>query len=419
MHIGRSSILVVAATATLVLTSVGAITAQPMPPSHDPWYTAPPSFELTQPGAVLRVRLAPGNLTSLVPNAWQAYNVLFRTTDSLYHPSWAVTTLFVPKSALNSSSTALLSYQIPYNTPAVDGSPSQLLYTTPTTDLTVTDIGTALGYGWHVSVPDFEGPLAAFGAGVQEGHAVIDSIRAVRSVGLGLADNARVALWGYSGGSIASEFAAELAIQYAPELSIAGVALGGLVANLTQGILQVSKTQFAALVPLGLLGITAQYPAAREYLLSQLNPSGPHNATGFLAALNLSVVKAFPVYAFQDTWSYLKSGKAVLQSPLLQPILQSQALLGYHGTPKAPLYIYKAIADEITPVASTDALVERYCGVGVSVQYLRNSVGGHLAEETNGDAYALEWLRQVFDGKEQGSGCVVKDVVWNTTASPI
>ena len=97
-----------------------------LPPSQDPFYTAPPGYQSSPPGAVLRVRLAPG-LTSVIGNTSAAYNILYRTTDSNYQPSWAVTTLYVPlvigggnatnATTSNSSSvapgSALLSYQVP------------------------------------------------------------------------------------------------------------------------------------------------------------------------------------------------------------------------------------------------------------------------------------------------------------------
>lgn len=81
-----------------------------LPPLEDPFYTAPKGFEDASPGEILRVRIAPGNLTTLVTNSSQAYHILFRTTDSRYQPSWAVTTLFAPQSD-SGSSDALLSYQ--------------------------------------------------------------------------------------------------------------------------------------------------------------------------------------------------------------------------------------------------------------------------------------------------------------------
>lgn len=194
----------------------------PIPPLQDPWYTAPDGFESAKPGDVLRIREAPGNLTSLASNCSAAYNILYRTTNSQYKPDWAVTTVFIPVT----ESPALLSYQIPYDSAWLDASPSYAFYTSDGVR-SLRDISTGLSSGWFVNVPDYEGPLASFTAGVQSGHATIDSIRAAFNANetLGLDVDARYALWGYSGGALASEWAAEMAVQYAPEVSTPAFAL--------------------------------------------------------------------------------------------------------------------------------------------------------------------------------------------------
>ncbi|KAI7013657.1 hypothetical protein KC355_g4954, partial [Hortaea werneckii] len=87
--------------------------SSPLPPSKDAWYTAPTAFEQASPGDVLRLRQAPGDLTSIYNESGAVYNILYRSTDSKFEPTWDVTTLFVPKRTRGS---ALLSYQIPYNT---------------------------------------------------------------------------------------------------------------------------------------------------------------------------------------------------------------------------------------------------------------------------------------------------------------
>lgn len=67
----------------------------PLPPSKDPFYTAPFAYDGVPPGTILRVRSAPG-LVKAIANCSAAYNILYRTTDSNYKPSWAVTTLLFP-----------------------------------------------------------------------------------------------------------------------------------------------------------------------------------------------------------------------------------------------------------------------------------------------------------------------------------
>lgn len=228
--------------------------ASPIPPTEDPFYTEPePFYEQLAPGTVITIRAAPGNLTTLVTNCTAAYNILYRTTDSRYAPSWAVTTVFVPTSPVP----ALLSYQIPYDSASLDASPSFSLYGPDSGTNSIADISTALSSGWIVNVPDYEGPLASFTAGVQSGHATIDSIRAVLSANdqlnlTGTAngnDSVSYAMWGYSGGALASEWAAELAVQYAPELNFSGAALGGLTPNVTSVLLSINGSIAAGLAP--------------------------------------------------------------------------------------------------------------------------------------------------------------------------
>jgi hypothetical protein len=389
-------------------------------PSQDDFYTGPPNFNLAAPGALLRVREAPGNLTSVIKNASAAYNILYRTTDSRYQPAWAVTTLFVPISQPNRTSVAsnssdaggaLLSYQIPYDSADVDSSPSFALYGGGEPD-----ISAALGRGWYVNVPDYEGPLASFTAGVQSGHATLDSVRAVLSSGFGLSANAKYAMWGYSGGALASEWAAELQVQYAPELNFSGAALGGLTPNVTSVMISVNGTAEAGLIPAGILGLASQYPEAYEFLVGQLKTSGTKNKTAFLSAKNQTLGQAITEFAAQDIFAYFKDGIAAFQSPVVQKVIISDGLMGYHGVPQMPLFAYKAVADEVSKIADTDTLVNRYCDAGASILYQRNSVGGHGAEDINGDARAFEWLDKALSGTLQQTGCLIQNVTVNLTS---
>lgn len=399
---------------------VGAV---PLPPSQDPFYTGPTNFQSAAPGALLRVREAPGNLTSVIQNCSTAYNILYRTTNSQYQPTWAVTTLFVPLLQPNSTSVAtnssnpggaLLSYQIPYDSADVDASPSYALYSGGEPD-----ISAALGRGWFVSVPDYEGPLASFTAGVQSGHATLDSIRAVLLSGFGLSSNARYAMWGYSGGALASEWAAELQVQYAPELNFSGAAVGGLTPNVTSVMNKVNGTASAGLIPSGILGLSSQYPAAYDFLVQQLKTSGQFNKTGFLGAKNMSLDETIQYFADQDIFEYFMDGSSAFQEPVVQKVINSDGLMGYHGIPQMPIFAYKAIQDEVSNIGDTDALVEKYCAVGASILYQRNSVGGHGAEFVNGDARAFEWLSSALNGTLQQTGCLIQNVTVNITSIPV
>ena len=274
-----------------------------------------------------------------------------------------------------------------------------------------------------MNVPDYEGPKASFTAGVQSGHATIDSVRAVLNSGFGLSVDAKYALWGYSGGALASEWAAELQVQYAPELKFAGVALGGLTPNATNVLETINRSPSVELAVNGILGLASQDPAAQQYLVGQLKQTGPYNASTFLAARNSTTTQDAALYNSTNIFDYFNDGEAILQNQYIRELTIRDSIMGYHGVPSMPVFAYKAIKDEISAVADTDTLVDRYCAVGANILYQRNSIGGHAAEATNGALRAYAFLSSVFDGsyasKYKSIGCTIQNVTEGTDTSPL
>ena len=378
-------------------------------PSKDPWYTAPAGFELTSPGTILRLRVASKALQAQ-GNCSTAYNILFRTTDGRHQPSWAVTTLYVPN---NADPSTLLSYQFPYNSPNVDFSPSYIFQ-----QANMTDLANALGKGWFVNVPDHEGHDAADGTNTVNGFTTLDSVRAVLHAGIGLGDNPRIAMWGYSGGALASEWASELQNTYAPELEFSGMAIGGLPPNVTQLFIASNEGPYAAMIPLNLVGITKEFPSACSYLTSQLIETGQYNSSYFLSVEAMDAQTAFTAFAGQDCWKYFKNGSAVIDDQRIRDILKNNWFMGFHGVPQMPVYLYKAINDEVAPIEGVDSWQRRYCDIGVNIWYERNTLATHLDEMYAGDVRAFQWLSTILDGtwaqKYPTVGCTVQ----NVTISP-
>jgi hypothetical protein len=402
-----------------------AFTTTPLPPSKDPWYTASDGLGNAAPGAVLRIRPAPGNLVTNVGTCSAAYNILYRTVDSRQKTAWAVTTLFVPskpsidRNAAAVFGKALLSYQVPYDSCCVDASPSASLYSPQA--LGLDQIKAALARGWHVSVPDYEGPLASFTLGLQAGQATLDSIRAILSLAkntdginydISLSSKARYAMWGYSGGSIATEWAAELQQSYAPELHFGGIAIGGMITNVWSVLTSVTGKTLAGLIPSGLLGMTTQYPEARAHLIANLKAEGAQTRDGFLAALDMDMDTAMRSYAFHDMFAYFVNGKADLEHTLIQEIIENEGIMGTHGVPKMPIFAYASIQDELTPIGGADALFEKYANKGARIVFHRNLLGSHLAEFENGRERAMRWLNGALGGEAEmpAVGLTVEEV---------
>jgi hypothetical protein len=128
-------------------------------------------------------------------------------------------------------------------------------------------------------------------------------------------------------------------------------------------------------------------------------------------------------FAYQDIYKYFFNGQSDIEAPILQNIFNVEGLMGYHGVPQMPLFVYEAIADEICPAIATDILVDRYCAAGANILHERNTVGGHIAELYNGDGRAFDWLSSVLDetysSMYSATGCTIQNVTIGTDTSPI
>ncbi|KAH8682737.1 secretory lipase-domain-containing protein [Xylariales sp. PMI_506] len=386
----------------------------PIPPTEDPWYTAPDGWEQALPGDVLRIRVCPGNLTQVVPFTKAAYNIMYRTEDSSNSPSWAVTTLLVPLNPVNN----LMTYLLPYDSVDLDASPSYIIY-----DLlgnnhpaNLLEIEEGLIRDWYVSVPDYETYTASFTAGITCGHATLDSIRAVLRSGLIPNSQAtKYAIWGYSASGTTADWAGQLQDTYAPELNITAISMGGLTPKIWDVMKRASGTVMAGLVPPGILGLASQYPDVMSYILSRLNPTGQYNASTFLSVYSMTLNETNTVFALENIFNYFQGGEADLEADIVQNALSIDGTLGtYNLTRRTPFFIYQAIHDQVAPINDTDALVTRYCWAGANLLYRRNNVGGHKDEQINGRASAVAFMVQAFNGNysqpTSPRGCTVRTV---------
>jgi Secretory lipase len=348
------------------------------------------------------------------------FQVLYRTTDTNNNASWAVTTVFIPEAHAECSAshpekckTGIVTYEVPYDSADPDATPSYLLqWGEP-----YGEIYELLKRGWFVNTPDYEGPLASYCAGVQAGHATIDSIRAILQVSEDFGLNhsvARNAIWGYSGGAMASEFTAELAGAYAPDLKLAGIVHGGLIPNVTSAGNKMTSKDTAGLAIAGIIGITSQRTEARKYIDSRLKESGPFNKSLFYTAMQYSGSQVLFAFENQNVSDYFFNGTSDLDVPIMNDIYYNDAIMGHHGVPNMPVFVYKAIHDEMSAAAETDALVDAFCQQGANILYHRNDVGGHNEELWQGRGRALDFLSDVLDDTDLISipktGCSILNV---------
>jgi hypothetical protein len=378
----------------------------------DDFYVPPEGFADVEPGTVLRSREIQPSALQLVPMKVRAWQLLYRTTDSNGSPYAAVTTVL--KRNGDSAPAAVLSYDSMIDAIAPDCMPSRVLQTgapwfnvtgetgpvaLSTTASEVPMIAAGLEQNWVVSVPDLGGIENRFLTPREPGYVALDGVRAVQNFEqIDAVDRNTPALfWGYSGGGIATSWAAEVQPTYASELRVAGMAIGAPVPDFAAAVRQGNGSLVAGLVAIGLAGLAQDSPEFTTLLDRYLTPAGKQAALAAAADCTPQNLLSFPFTNFDSLMTVPLT--EVLADPLTRRLLDERAL----GTtaPTAPVYLYNGINDELSTIASADGLVDRYCRGGTAVTYQRdpfpNVLSAHTALWALGAPAALAWLRGQVD----------------------
>lgn len=365
-------------------------------PTHDEFYTAPKNLSDYKNGDIIRSREVPHPLIGV--GAYKAaYQLLYRTDDTSGNATSTVTTVIIP--AMGGDPHSIISYQIPEDSAFIGCAPSYQIQQGEVDP----GIPYLLDTNAIVNMPDYEGDTSAFGAGILAGQATLDSVRAVlQSKDItGVDSNAKVALWGYSGGSIATGWAGELQPTYAPELEIAAIAVGGFVANLTAVMLNINGGPHAGYIPTVLLGILSQYPDLKS-LYSEVKPADVQKLLNPLSQCSSSNIREFKD---QDIFDFFQDGEQILYKKSIQKVL-AELTMGQSAI-KVPMLVYEGMKDEIVPVDSVDAIVNEFCHEGTNIRYYKNPDTDHIETAVNGFLLALEFLVSALNGDNlpPSSGC--------------
>jgi hypothetical protein len=400
----RTRIVMVAVLALGVAPPAAARAAAPPVPEKDPFYAVPRGIGGLANGTVLASRAITA-YSGPLPMPAQAWQVKYKTLDNQGAPTATVTTVMVPTAPwVGTGPRPLVSYQVAEDGVGGKCSASYALRTGTQPggqDYSGNALGEtvlmrqALGRGWAVAAPDYEGPRSAFIGADIEGRETLDGIRAaLRFAPAGLGAGAPLAMWGYSGGSLASVLAAQLQPRYAPDLRLSGIALGGLVPDIQATFDAFDKIYAGAAAGLvGIIGLDRAYP--QRHLLRYLNAKGRAAvAANQDACLGDTVVK----YAGH------KASEYATLPPSFDAFLRKISPLNRPGTPSAPVYDYHGTQDELAPIGPDRAMMARFCADGVAVQHVELP-GEHFSEVGAGAGGALSFLADRFAGRPATSTC--------------
>ncbi|OAA58315.1 Lipase, secreted [Cordyceps fumosorosea ARSEF 2679] len=393
-------------------------------PAQDPFYVPPAGFESASPGAVLRSRKVVSSFFGLIPNPVATYQILYRTTAIDGSAIASVTTVFKPALAKKDR---FVVWNTAYDSSATQCDPSYTyrlgsnvlpsIFTTNGIEQLIIQLYVLKGY--IVSSPDYEGPDAAFTAGRLSGMGVLDSMRAVSNFGatLGLSTKTPAIVGaGYSGGGLATAWAAALHPVYAPELPVKGWSAGGIPANLTYIFEYIDGNLLSGFEAISLAGLQkpSAYGATLKPLLDSIATPALQKVFDFAnTQCMVPNLLNFPFQSLYDT-KYQSLGKSVLTNPTLLSVLQDNTLgVDKAQKPAAPFLMFHAKPDELVPYVPAAKTRDTWCADGATIKFVEYGNGGHITTAVLGLPDALQFADDVFANKI-ASGCTSKTVLDDT-----
>lgn len=374
-------------------------------PSEDPFYTWDQPLDDASPGTVLATRSMQYGFNQ-VATPITSTQVLYRTTDQSDYPSTTVTTILQP---LIPGPSRLISYHMAYDALGSECDPSYTLtgngVYSQAGSFEQAVIAGYLAAGYTVVVPDYEGPELEWTIGRQSGYAALDGIRAAESV-LALPSSTPVGLAGYSGGSVPTQWGAEVAPTYAPELNIVGAAAGGLPVHLANNLPYVSgSTDWAGVMP----ALIVAY--RRAYGL---------DTTSFLSDHGQQIVDDVGsqcINAFASRYPGLTDAEMVrapytslLDVPPVVRAINSN-IMGSTGAPTAPMLLAVGNADGtgdgVMVAADVEGLSRQYCDSGVAVTYAQYNGLKHSEAFLPFQAQTAQFFTDRFAGAVPTDNCAV------------
>ena len=393
--------------------------ARPLLPSEDPFYQPPSGFQHAEPGTVLRSRDVELAFLGLIPQPVSATQLLYRTTDMNGVPEACVTTVIVPTDRVVGQNGPLLSYQCAIDAMSSRCFPSYALRRRSKAlgsiaQLELFLVAAALAEGWAVSVPDHEGLQGMWGAPFEPGYRILDGIRAAMNCDqLSLSPSSPVGLWGYSGGGLASAWAAEMCADYAPELDIVGAVLGSPVGDLGHTFRRLNGGVFAGLPAMVVAALAHVYPDLNKVIKEHTNDEG----RALLDRLEtMTTVGAVLRMAGKNMGDYLDEPlEDILSSPEVSNVFESIKLGA--AAPAPPVLIVQAVHDYLIDVHDIDALADAYSAGGANVTYHRDAFNEHMLLHPLSAPMTLRWLTDRFARRPVNDHLI--RTVWPTMFNPM
>lgn len=366
----------------------------------DDFYTWRGDISAT-PGHVLRV----ADYSGEVPAGAAAVRVLYTATYSDGSPALASAVVAYPTSPTDEPR-PVLAWQ--HGTTGVARSCAPSAGPEALTEYAIPGISRAMERGWVVVATDYPGQGTPgrypYLIGEGEGRATLDAIRAAQQI-----EDAHASLnawiWGHSQGGHASLWAAQIAADYAPEVTIIGVAALSAASDPLMLSERITGGQSTALtrvvISLVLVPYADEYPDVS--LASAVHPAGQGIVQTFASrcVIERSTLVSVLV-ASALAWDAPLYRINVVSGPMHERLSQNIA----DGIVAAPLFLGQGVDDEVIPITMQRALDAKLCASGRTVEtheYPGRSHMGVIAEDSPLIDDLFAWADAVAAGAAPGN----------------
>ncbi len=359
--------------------------AVPRTPSD--FYQPPSPLPAGAPGDLIRQVVSPDNL----PDEAVAWRIMYHSRDEQGGPVVVTGTVVAPD---KTSSTPRPVVAWAHGTTGIR--PECGVSHTRDPYQQTPDVAGMLAQGWVVAITDYPGlgtpGIHPYMVGRTAAHSVLDMVRAAQQIPESGAGSSFV-VWGASQGGNTAFWVGQLAADYAPELTLKGVAASAPALNLRE-IAAYNHDKPAGGIFMGMVFAAWDQVYADASLQAILKPDAADAFQRMIRPCFTAPAGFLPALAdLRTPQEYLAVN--ILATPPWPGLFD-------HNSPDGPIAVPMVIAhgtaDALIPIALSEQAVSRRSRRGETIQIIRLPGVGHDARDESA-GYLMTWVRERFEGQ--------------------